>query len=495
VGRQGRTRVAAALVGSLLAFAAAPVGSATAGPFVSVIGPPTGAPMKPGFIGVSIEYPALRLYTGNDPEAINPVFVRLLRNLAPGQTPVVRVGGNSADATWWPTPGVDRPPGIKYTLNDRFLRTTRAFADALGGQLILDLNLAANHAAIAATEARAMLRSIGRDRIQAFELGNEADLYTAIPWYYRGYMQPVFSRPAGYDLAQFTSQFSTWRAALGGLPVAGPALADLQWMPAFDQFLGAEPGLAVATFHRYPLRGCTTATTSPRYATIANLLSDYSTVGQAQGIAPYVAMAHARGIRFRLDEINSVACGGSRGVSDTFAAALWALDTMFEMAKVGVDGVNVHTFPGAAYDLFTFTHRRGRWRAFVHPEYYGLLMFGQADPPGAKLLPVTGAGGPVKVWATEAPDGTRRFALINLDTRTSQTVTVNAGLGFGRATLERMGAPGAAATSDVVLGGQSFGAQTDSGSLTGAPAGESLFNLLGIYNVTLPPASAALLTL
>ena len=36
-----------------------------------------------------------------------------------------------------------------------------------------------------------------------------------------------------------------------------------------------------------------------------------------------------------------------------------------------------------------------------------MLMFAQAFPPGAQLLPVTAPSGPVKVWATAAPDGTR----------------------------------------------------------------------------------------
>jgi hypothetical protein len=488
--------VAAAVVGSLAGLLLAPAaGTAASSSYVSVVGPPIGQPMGQGFLGVSLEYSAVRLYTGRDPAAVNPVFVQLLRNLAPGQVPVVRVGGNSADYTWRPMRAVVTPPGVKYALTDDWLRTTRAFAQALGGQLIMDLNLAAGRPAIAATEARALLQGIGRDHIQAFEIGNEADLYTRIPWYYNGFNRPVFSRPASYGVDRFTREFSAWRAAIGQYPVAGPALADLAWMQQFDQFLAAEPGLSLATFHRYPLRGCSTPPSSPRYATIANLLSAYATSGQAQGIVPYVAMAHARGLRFRLDEINSVACGGSRGVSDTFAAALWALDTMFEMASIGVDGVNVHTFPGAAYDLFTFAHQNGAWRAFVHPEYYGLLMFSQADPPGARLLPVTGSSGAVRAWATQAPGGTRRFVLINTDPSAAHTVTVNAGLAFGHGRLERLQAPSVAATGDVVLGGQSFGPQTDSGTLPGQPDASSLFSLLGIYSIDLAPASAAMLTL
>ncbi len=114
-----------------------------------------------------------------------------------------------------------------------------------------------------------------------------------------------------------------------------------------------------------------------------------------------MSVAHRRGLGFRLTEINSASCEGAKGVSDTFASALWALDTMFDMASVGVDGVNFHMLPGSNYELFTPSQTAGgTWQAFVHPEYYGLLMFAQAFPPGAHLLSVSAPSGPVKVWAT-----------------------------------------------------------------------------------------------
>ena len=63
------------------------------------------------------------------------------------------------------------------------------------------------------------------------------------------------------------------------------------------------------------------------------------------------------------------------------------LDTLFSMASAGVDGVNIHSLPGAAYELFTFRRDAAGWRAFVHPDYYGMLLFAQAFPVGAQLLP------------------------------------------------------------------------------------------------------------
>ena len=38
-----------------------------------------------------------------------------------------------------------------------------------------------------------------------------------------------------------------------------------------------------------------------------------------------------------------------------------------------------------------------------------MLMFAQAFPPGARLLPVTAPSGPVKVWATSGPTAGRAW--------------------------------------------------------------------------------------
>ena len=94
------------------------------------------------------------------------------------------------------------------------------------------------------------------------------------------------------------------------------------------------------------------------------------------------------------------------------------------MARVGVDGVNIATFPGASFRLFNFSESGGTWRAVVEPEYYGLEMFAQAAPGGSRLLTVseTGAGN-LREYATRAPDGTVRVVAIN-ETTTSRVVRV-----------------------------------------------------------------------
>ena len=117
------------------------------------------------------------------------------------------------------------------------------------------------------------------------------------------------------------------------------------------------------------------------------------------------------------------------------------LNTLFDLSSVGVDGVNIHSLPGAAYEVFTFRRDSGGWQAFVHPDYYGMLMFAQSFPPGAQLLPVHAPSGPVKVWATHGPDGHTRVTLINQDSQ-PRTVELQLPSAGGPASLEWLRAPG-----------------------------------------------------
>jgi hypothetical protein len=166
---------------------------------LQVGGTAVGRPVAPGFVGISVEFPAIRAYTGRDPNAINPVLVQLIRNLAPGHSPVIRIGGNSTDATWLPAPGVHPTPGIHNTISKAWLTTMRNLAQETGAKLILGLNLKLNKAAEIAAEAHAYLTGIGSQHIKAFEIGNEPELYTVNPWYTTPAGKNVFSRGRGFD--------------------------------------------------------------------------------------------------------------------------------------------------------------------------------------------------------------------------------------------------------------------------------------------------------
>lgn len=472
------TALVTMLTWTAFTIAAAPA-RATTTETATVSGNSTGQAMKPGFLGLSLEFRALHVYTGRNPKAVNPVLLQLIRNLNPGQAPIVRIGGDSTDSTWWPMRGVIPPSQITYSLTQNWLQVVHSLASNLGARLILGVNLAIGRPAIAGAEARAFLQGIGRKYIDADEIGNEPDF---IP---------------GYTFSDLLQTFPRWTAAMPRVPLAGPAVADPDWLANPGQFISVAHGLRIFTLHRYALRNCQTNPAAADYPSAANLLADSSSYGLAQSVAPFVTLAHAHGLQFRVGELNSTAtaaCIGRTGVGDEFASALWMLNTLFDFASVGVDGVNVHSLPDAVYELFTFAKQRGQWHAFVHPDYYGMLMFAQAFPPGARLLSVSAPSGPLKVWATRAPDNTIRVALINNDLANSYSVKVEIPNASGSVKESALLAPSYSATDAVTLGGESFGVDTTTGKLFGSPQIRTVPSAAGGYSVAMPPASAVLLT-
>jgi Glycosyl hydrolase family 79 C-terminal beta domain len=467
--------------------------AATASPTAGVtVGSPSAIVIPEGFLGLSFELTALENYAGTSPAALNPVFLQLVRNLTPGQRPVLRIGGDSTDWTWYPVPGMKRPPWVRYTLTPAWLSVAHSVASAVNARLILGVNLESDSVRIADAEAAAMVQAIGAPAIEALELGNEPELYGSFNWYRDPRGTGVRGRGPGYDFATFSRQFDTVAKTLSGAPVAGPAIGSPIWSQSLGAFAAANHKVSLLTLHRYALKRCQATTT----VTPTELLAESSTRGLAAGLAPEVAAARRAHDPLRIDETNSVTCRGEPGVSNTFASALWALDALFALAHAGVSGVNVHTVPNAAYQLFSFQDGATGWTGRVEPDYYGLLMFAEAAPAGAHLLSLTGTTtGAIRAWASRAPDGTDRVVVINTRARGApEQFGVTVPHATATAALTALSAPGLTATAAVTLGGQSFGASTATGLLTGAPVAPSVLPADGRYRFAVPPASAVLLT-
>src|SRR5205823_3120522 len=83
-----------------------------------------------------------------------------------------------------------------------------------------------------------------------------------------------------------------------------------------------------------------------------------------------------------------------------------------------------------------FSHpSASKW--FVHPEYYGLLMFERAAPAGSRLLrvspdPAASSGPNVKVWATRGADGRTRILVVNKDLQAHDLILEGPGLPTNR---------------------------------------------------------------
>ncbi len=468
---------------------------------VLTIGPPVGQPIAAGFLGFSIEFQAIRSYTGPDARQINPVLVQLIRNLSLGQAPVIRIGGDSTDASWVPTPGIKPPPQVTYRLTPSWFATTAAFARELGAKLIMGINLGANQPALAAAEGRADVRAFG-SLLDAFEIGNEPNVYDVIAAYHTPSGGSVTTRPPGYAYPEYLREVRAIAAELPPLALAGPALAagptptKGSWTETLPSFLSTEQRVQMLTIHRYPLRNCFVGQGSPQYPSVPHLLSSYATASLAAGVQRYVTIAHAAHRQLRIDELNSFACRGKSGVSDTFASGLWVLDALFQLARLGVDGVNLHTLPNSAYQLFKFSHADGQWRASVAPIYYGLDMFARATAPGSRLLKIYGGhrGPGLSVWADRAPDGQVQAVIDNESPSRREVVGLRAPSGVsGPATVLMMRAPSVRARGGVTIGSSSFGPETNTGVLPQTqsaavnPSG-------GVYGVAVPAGSAALVT-
>jgi hypothetical protein len=496
---------------TVLLCAAGLVAAAPADAYVfrlGVTGTTHGRALPSNFLGLALEFneiPKLASSSTRTAHPVNPIFARLVKNLDPAGRPNIRVGGQSTDRAWWPVRGMSRPLGVTYDLSMRWTAAAHALAQATNAQYLLGINLEANRTRISQAEADGLVKGIGRHDIDALQIGNEPDLYTLVPWYRRrgGHPlpwyshdgSPVFSRAPSYGPQSYVQEVTRTLKVIPRLPIAGPETGNAPWADAFDRLLSPHSQVRMLTSHAYGLNQCVKDPASPVYPSVPHLVSLTASRQEVSGIGPYVAAAHRNGAAYRIDEMGSVTCNGRRGVSDTLASALWVIDALFTMADDGVDGVNLHTYPNSVNGLFDFSTAHGHPRARVHPLYYGALMFAQAAPAGSRLLRiVSGNQGPLRAWATLAPDRRVRVLLINDSLSSSAAAVVRTPVAPGPASLERLGAASAYATSGLTLGGRTFGAATATGALA-PPLAPTVTPRRGTYSVTLPAGSAALLTL
>ena len=450
---------ALAALGLALGAAATATAAPTAAIPVSVDRAPLTGELPPGFLGLALEFPTIPqwVYGGANTGIVDPVLLQLIRNLDPVGRPVLRIGGQSGDRAWWPVPGMATPAGVTNTLGPPWTKAAHALAQQLDARLVLSINLEAGSTQVSATEADHLVSGVGRGYIEALELGNEPDLYLTTPWYKLidgkrapWYLQagtPVFARTTGWGPAAYVAEVQRTEPLLPDLPIAGPDAANSAWLGRFSDLVVPHGRVGVLDSHAYALEQCETDPRSSRYPSVPNLLALRASRGIIDGATPYIGLAHVDGEQFRIDEMGSVTCDGRAGVSNTMASALWVIDALFTAARGGVDGVNLHSFPGSLNGLFDLSNASGRWVATVHPLYYGALMFAQADPVGARLLRLNaGASDQVRSWATIGTDHRVRVLLINVGGAT--TATVHAPAGFGSRDGERRATAGAEPLGD-----------------------------------------------
>ena len=190
----------------------------------------------------------------------------------------------------------------------------------------------------------------------------------------------------------------------------------------------------------------------------------------------------------RVGETNTASRGGKAGVSDSFASALWAVDYLFTVAELGVEGVNFHAyFRCGGYTPVCWDARTG-YRPL--PIYYGLLLFKAVG--GGRPLPVTcETAANLAAHAVLAADGSLRVILVNKERDRPVRVRFEGRPADRTATLLRLSAPSLESTTGIMLGGaavQADGTWRSGGLETIRADGKT-------FEVTVPAASAVVVVL
>jgi glycosyl hydrolase family 79 len=459
---------------------------------VSVTTTPVSGATPSGFLGISIKYPSLFKFAGSNPGKVNVAFLNLLGDIAPGQRPVLRIGGESADWSWVPIKGQKRPPGDSYSINSDWLKVAAATANGLNGRLLLGLNLEAANQTDTVGEARAFIKDIGASNILALELGNEPELYRAFAWYHTSNGTRVLGRAANWSLPVYRAQFAQFARALpGGVTIAGPTSGTGVWLQSLASTLRVEPKIGLVTIHAYPLKHCT----SSHVVTIPEVLASGASYGFVNELEPYVRSAHANGKPLRVDEMNAITCGGTRGVSDSFATALWMMNTLFGMDRVGVNGINLNDPAGTINAVLNPVLSHGRIAFQVQPEYYAMMMFEQAAPPGSQILQLhNDLPSTLAAWGTRETSGAIHVVLVNKSPTAGESTTLRVPGATGPASISILHAHGLSSTSGVSLNGQTFGSSTSTGLLSGTAGTQVVAPVKGTYTVKVPAASIEMLS-
>jgi hypothetical protein len=368
----------------------------------------------------------------------NRVYVELVRTL--GREGVVRVGGNTADYARYAAAATPVSSPYGTMVNDRALKELGGFLEATGWKLIWALDLGRGTEEDAVAEAKAVA-AVALDRLLAFEIGNEPDLFSHEK-----------HRPPGYGYEQWLADYRRYktalRAQLPGIPFAGPdAAGKTEWVSRFAVDEGKD---IVLLTHHYYREG----------------QNPSSTIGKLLGVDPKLqpqldqlrAASQRCGVPYRICEVNSFSGGGRPGVSDSMASALWVLDYMFTLATNNCGGVNMETGVNQLGFISSYSpigdDEQGHYSA--KPEYYGMLAFsvaGHGELLQTEVGPTTAEiVKDIKAYATRSKDSALTITLINkgatgailrLDTKSSSR----------QASVIRLEGPAVDARTQVTLGG------------------------------------------
>ncbi len=357
----------------------------------------------PFFPGLSYEKNTLwePLFTPSNRDLIG-LFQRLGRG-------VLRIGGNSVERNTWNAKGAGQTRG-QIAPGD--VDALAEFVKASGWKCLYGVNLEGIARGIttpelAADEVAYVSRQMGASLL-GIEIGNECDIY--------GHPQNAFA--GHWSLDQFIALWERFRKAIlartPGVPVTGPASASNyeKWTIPFGETVTKEQ-ITLLTQHYYRGNGRLPTSTAEFLITPdPRLVKELAALQEA---------SKEIGRPYRMAECNSYYHGGANGVSDSYASSLWVIDFLFDCARGGASGVNLHG-GGNGGGYTPIADEDGRI-VEARPEYYGLLLFTMAGQGELYATNLAANGLNVTAYAVKPAAGGLNLVIVNKDLHQSLEIT------------------------------------------------------------------------
>lgn len=433
----------------------------------------TGPHMPKDFVGLSYEVQQLAdasFFSGQ-----NAGLIREFKALSPSG--VLRLGGNTSEFEWWkPTPEspepqhpetrevVGEPKPQYYPVTAEAVRNLAAFLQATGWTCLYGIGMGTNTPEHAAAEAEYVAKTLG-DRLQYFQIGNEVDLFgrhlrDPKTWNAKTYLDEWLSIARAVSKGVSGARF--------GMP---DVAANVGWLTQIADMWPSiqDPPHVTTLTHHYYFGG---PATNPE-VNIPNLLKP-ATMARVQKTADVAtAAANKMGARVRMTEGNTCYRGGKPGVSDVFAAALWAADYSLLLASNNYSGVNLHGGTGKSVANSVGGFLPGdvllkdagatpeQIATHPHPFYTPIATFGDEytlEPVayglkfagalcGATLVKadltgqIQASGVDATAYAAKLPDGASTVVILNKDAQRDLDLTLDFGAARGAVEVEALRAP------------------------------------------------------
>lgn len=302
----------------------------------------TGPHMPADFVGLSYEVQQL-----NDPTFFSLNNTGLIREFkAISAHGVLRLGGNTSEFAYWqptlssPEPEhpktrtvVGEPKPQYYSVTEEAVRNLAAFLKETGWTCLYGIGMGTNTPERAADEAVFVAKTLG-SRLQYFQIGNEVDMFDRHlrdpkTWSAKTYLTEWLTLARAIEARVSNAKF--------GMPDVASKVSWLTEIADMWPSIQNPPHVTTLTHHYY-FGG---PATNPE-VNIPNLLKP-ATMAKVQTTCDIAtAAAHKIGARVRMTEGNTCYRGGKPGVSDVFAAALWAADYSLLLASNNYSGINLH---------------------------------------------------------------------------------------------------------------------------------------------------------